>query len=632
MDRKTKADWYEVLDSSFACNVSCNREHGQDGVTARPGCWVCVTACLRVFALVDGLLAADGVLGLPEGGGPLPLQLAGLLGFLLPLGQDLRIFSSSQTVLLGTPPLQGNLVPLALQNHGGDETLDLGGLEPLLLTLLLGKRPLDDVLADIILGGQVEELADLGSSLGSKPPGHGVVTGQHLAEVCYQNYPKVPRLLLWIMCEIAIIGSDMQEVIGTAIAIYILSDKAIPLWGGVLITVADTFTFLLLDKYGLRKLELFFGFLITVMAFTFGYEYISHPPPQLEVMKGLAIPGCADCDSDSILQAVGIVGAVIMPHNLFLHSALVKSRNIDRKNKTAVRQANMYFFIESSVALLISFVINIFVVSVFAYGLSGKTNSDVRQLCLDSGLTDSDLNGFFDNNTALVDADIYKGGIFLGCQYGELAKYIWAVGILAAGQSSTMTGTYSGQFVMEGFLNLHWARWKRVVLTRTIAIFPTLFLSVFAQLNTLTGLNDFLNAVMSLQLPFALLPTLTFTCSPKIMGEFANGLFNKVVLSILSVIIVGINLFFVGSTVANSLPNTWWIFTIFGILGVLYLTFVGYLTLHLVVALGGDLNRFGCVKYEKYHPASANRSNPSVSCGENLEGATSDKDINNNKT
>merc|ERR1740128_287962 len=175
MDRKTKADWYEVLDSSYALNVSCNREHGQDGVTARQGCWVCVTACLRVFALVDGLLAADGGLGLPEGGGPLPLQLAGLLGFLLPLGQDLRIFSSSQTVLLGTPPLQGNLMPLALQNHGSDETLDLGGLEPLLLTLLLGKRPLDDVLANIILGGQVEKLTDLGSPLGSKPPGHSVV-------------------------------------------------------------------------------------------------------------------------------------------------------------------------------------------------------------------------------------------------------------------------------------------------------------------------------------------------------------------------------------------------------------------------------------------------------------------------
>lgn len=457
----------------------------------------------------------------------------------------------------------------------------------------------------------------------------GVVTGQHLAEVCYQNYPKVPRLILWIMCEIAIIGSDMQEVIGTAIAIYILSDKVIPLWGGVLITVADTFTFLLLDKYGLRKLELFFGFLITIMAFTFGYEYVSHPPPQLEVVKGLAIPGCANCDSDAILQAVGIVGAVIMPHNLFLHSALVKSRNVDRKSKTAVRQANMYFFIESSIALLISFVINIFVVSVFAYGLSGKTNSVVRQLCNESGLHDSDLDGFFDDNDDLVDADIYKGGLFLGCQYGDIAKYIWAVGILAAGQSSTMTGTYSGQFVMEGFLNLHWARWKRVLLTRTIAIFPTLFLSVFAELNTLTGLNDFLNAVMSLQLPFALLPTLTFTCSPKIMGEFANGMFNKVVLSFLSLVIVGINLFFVGSTVSTSLPHTWWIYTIFGLVGFLYLIFVGYLSLHLVVALGGNLNRFGWVMYDRYHSTSTNRPNVS-SASENPETVASEKDINNN--
>ena len=101
--------------------------------------------------------------------------------------------------------------------------------------------------------------------------------------------------------------------------------------------------------------------------------------------------------------------------------------------------------------------------------------------------------------------------------------YIWAIGILAAGQSSTMTGTYSGQFVMEGFLNLTWSRWKRIVLTRTIAIFPTLALSVFANLNDMTSLNDYLNAVMSLQLPFALLPVLTFTSSPKIMGQFHNG-------------------------------------------------------------------------------------------------------------
>ena len=129
------------------------------------------------------------------------------------------------------------------------------------------------------------------------------------------------------------------------------------------------------------------------------------------------------------------------------------------------------------------------------------------------------------NNTDYVDADIYRGGIYLGCKYGDIAMYIWAVGILAAGQSSTMTGTYSGQFVMEGFLNLHWARWKRVLLTRTIAIFPTLALSVFADLNDITSLNDYLNAIMSLQLPFALIPTLTFTSSTRIMGEFVNGMY-----------------------------------------------------------------------------------------------------------
>lgn len=169
----------------------------------------------------------------------------------------------------------------------------------------------------------------------------------------------------------------------------------------------------MLDRYGLRKLELLFGFLITVMGFTFGYEvtlnwqtkvevftldylqYVHDPPPQAEVIKGLFIPGCSGCGSEAVLQAVGIVGAVIMPHNLFLHSALVKvtrlffqltfvhlffcfqSRKIDHKDKQAVRQGNMYFFIESAIALFVSFIINIFVVSVFGMGLFGKTNQDM---------------------------------------------------------------------------------------------------------------------------------------------------------------------------------------------------------------------------------------------------------------
>ena len=123
----------------------------------------------------------------------------------------------------------------------------------------------------------------------------GVVTGKHLAELCYQHYPRVPRLILWVMVEIAIIGSDMQEVIGTAIAFYVLTNKAIPLWGGVLITVLDTFTFLGLDKYGLRKLEMFFCLLITIMTVTFGYEYVVVAPDQGSVVKGLMLPWCENC-------------------------------------------------------------------------------------------------------------------------------------------------------------------------------------------------------------------------------------------------------------------------------------------------------------------------------------------------
>lgn len=131
----------------------------------------------------------------------------------------------------------------------------------------------------------------------------------------------------------------------------------------------------------------------------------------------------------------------------------------------------------------------------------------------------------FQKDNATIEADLYKGGIFLGCSFGAAAMYIWAVGILAAGQSSTMTGTYAGQFAMEGFLNLQWARWKRVLFTRTIAIVPTFLVAFFANIDNLSGMNDILNAIMSLQLPFATLPTIAFTSSVQIMGEFRNGMY-----------------------------------------------------------------------------------------------------------
>nr|KAG5699069.1 hypothetical protein BaRGS_017752 [Batillaria attramentaria] len=373
----------------------------------------------------------------------------------------------------------------------------------------------------------------------------GVVTGKHLAEVAYLKYPTIPRVLLWIMVEIAVIGSDMQEVIGTAIAIYLLSDGLIPLWGGVLITIVDTFTFLLLDKYGLRKLEAFFCFLITIMAFTFGYEYVVVKPDQREVVQGLFFPYCKDCGSDQLLQGVGVVGAIIMPHNIYLHSALVKSRQVDRDNKEKVKEANMYFFVEATIALFVSFVINVFVTSVFAEGFYGTEKFE-------------------------------HVGVFLGCQFGMPAMYVWAVGILAAGQSSTMTGTYTGQFAMEGFLNLKWKRWQRVLLTRSIAIFPTVLMAVFSGVGNLTVMNDLLNVLMSLQLPFALIPILTFTSSTEIMAEFANGRGMKAVAGFLTILIIAINIYFV-VVYLQEVPKLWYLYLIIIVIVVLYLAFVIYL-------------------------------------------------------
>ncbi|KAM6214487.1 natural resistance-associated macrophage protein 2 [Rhynchocyon petersi] len=410
----------------------------------------------------------------------------------------------------------------------------------------------------------------------------GVVTGLHLAEVCHRQYPKVPRILLWLMVECAIIGSDMQEVIGSAIAINLLSVGRIPLWGGVLITIADTFVFLFLDKYGLRKLEAFFGFLITIMGITFGYEYVTVKPNQGEVLRGLFVPSCSGCSVAQVQQAVGIVGAVIMPHNMYLHSALVKSRQVNRANKHEVREANKYFFIESCIALFVSFIINIFVVSVFAEAFFEKTNDHVVQTCRNSSISWSDSLFPEDNSTLAV--DIYKGGVVLGCYFGPAALYIWAVGILAAGQSSTMTGTYSGQFVMEGFLNLRWSRFARVILTRSIAIIPTLLVAVFQDVEHLTGMNDFLNVLMSLQLPFALIPVLTFTSLRPVMDEFANGLFWRIAGGIFVLLLCSINMYFVFVYVQGLGHLA--LYVVAAVLSVAYMCFVCYLGWQCLIALG----------------------------------------------
>ncbi|BES91955.1 Natural resistance-associated macrophage protein [Nesidiocoris tenuis] len=410
----------------------------------------------------------------------------------------------------------------------------------------------------------------------------GTVTGQHLAEICYTEYRTVPRLFVWIMMEIAIIGSDMQEVIGTAISLYLLTDGKFPLWGGVVVTVIDTLTFVFLDKYGLRKLELFFAILISVMAISFGYEFFVAKPTFLGIAEGTIVPRCSGCSTDTrkVLLAIGIIGSCIMPHNLYLHSGLVKTREIDRSSTKKISEANFYFLVESAVALAVSFMINLFVMSVFAEGLYQKKNDDVLDQCVAAG---SPYAHEFTNDTRPVDVNLYKGGIYLGCAFGNVALYVWAVGILAAGQSSTMTGCYSGQFTMEGFLKLTWVRWKRVLLTRSIAVVPSFFVAMFSNMDNFSNLNDLMNALMSIQLPFAVLPAIAFSSNPRIVGEFANGKTQKII-SVLTFLLI-----FAGNTIlvvqyVEDIESPW-ILTFFGLYFAIYLIICLYLALHCLAAL-----------------------------------------------
>lgn len=172
------------------------------------------------------------------------------------------------------------------------------------------------------------------------------------------------------------------------------------------------------------------------MAVTFGYQYYISKPDEMQVLAGLVVPGCRDCNSDSLLKAIGIIGAIIMPHNLYLHSALVKSRKIDRNKKAEVKDANRYVFIEAALALGTSLLINIAVTAVFAHGLYGMSNKNIHDMCLNSS-TPANAN-VFPVNTDAIEVDIHKAGIYLGCAFGMSALYVWAIGIFASGQVSCL--------------------------------------------------------------------------------------------------------------------------------------------------------------------------------------------------
>ncbi|XP_063937075.1 metal transporter Nramp1 isoform X2 [Daucus carota subsp. sativus] len=282
----------------------------------------------------------------------------------------------------------------------------------------------------------------------------GVVTGKHLAEHCRTEYEKVPNFILWILAEIAIVACDIPEVIGTAFALNMLFH--IPVWIGVLLTGLSTLVLLALQQYGVRKLEFLIAFLVFTIAGCFLAELGYAKPVASEVLYGLFVPQLKG--SGSTLVAISLLGAMVMPHNLFLHSALVLSRKVPRSVK-GIKEACRFYMIESGIALVVAFLINLSIIAV-----SGS-------VCSSPNLSPDDVK-------SCQDLTLNRASFLLRNVLGNWSSKLFAIALLASGQSSTITGTYAGQYVMQGFLDLRLKPWLRNLLTRSLAIVPSLIVAL----------------------------------------------------------------------------------------------------------------------------------------------------------
>ncbi|PWA62950.1 metal transporter NRAT1 [Artemisia annua] len=282
----------------------------------------------------------------------------------------------------------------------------------------------------------------------------GVSTGKHLSELCKAEYPTFVKYCLWLLAEIAVIAADIPEVIGTAFALNILFK--IPVWVGVLLTGFSTLLLLGLQKYGVRKLEILIAILVFVMAGCFFGEMSYVKPPAGEVLKGMFVPKLSGRGATG--DAIALLGALVMPHNLFLHSALVLSRKIPNSVR-GINDACRYFLIESGIALFVAFLINVSMITV-----SGT-------VCAEENLQSGDMD-------RCSDLTLNSASFLLRNVLGKSSSTLYAIALLASGQSSTITGTYAGQFIMQGFLDLKMRKWLRNLVTRCIAITPSLVVSI----------------------------------------------------------------------------------------------------------------------------------------------------------
>lgn len=339
----------------------------------------------------------------------------------------------------------------------------------------------------------------------------GIVRGRDLAQANRETYPRYVNYALYGLAEIAIAACDLAEVLGMAIGIQLLT--GLPLIWGVCITVLDTFLFLLLQRLGMRKMEAFIIALVAIIGISFLIEIILAKPNLGEVAAGFAptIPG-----NEALYIAIGIIGATVMPHNLYLHSALVQTRIFKRDNK-GIKRALKLNFIDSTIALNLAFFVNaaILVLAATVFFKTGRT--DVAEIKTAHELLDK----------------------FLGT---KLAPTLFAVALIAAGQSSTITGTLAGQIVMEGYLHLRINPWIRRLMTRLIAIIPAVIVILINGEKNIDSLLILSQVILSLQLGFAVIPLILFVSDKKTMGAFVIKPVTKILAWLITSILVYLNL------------------------------------------------------------------------------------------
>lgn len=338
----------------------------------------------------------------------------------------------------------------------------------------------------------------------------GIVTGKDLAQCCKDHYPRWCRWPNWISMEIAVAATDLAESLGSAVALNLLF--GIPLLWGLVITALDVLVLLALQGMGMRKLESIIAVLVGTIALCYGIEIFVLPeiqPSASEIGKALLSPSLAQ--DGMLLIAIGIIGATVMPHNLFLHSALVQTRRITR-DESSIKNAIRFNTIDSSAALSMAFLINAAIMVLAAMVFFGKESVTVPGGQVIAFGPDSDW--------------IRIAHLTLAPLLGTaLASTLFAVALLASGQSSTITGTLAGQIVMEGFMEWRIRPWVRRMISRLLAVIPAILVIHFRGEGSITDLVNLSQVILCLVLPFALFPLMYFTSSRKIMGKWVNGKF-----------------------------------------------------------------------------------------------------------